>query len=376
MQNIIIWGMGNYYKNRKSWMANDYNVIAFIHSDPAFCGKIFEEKKVILPVQIKEYDYDFILVAVEKEEKCIKQLMDLNVPRNKIKKLSFSSDMVYNGQNQLEINRNKINLFYCDYPNIGDILNAFMIDKLFKVEVVKAKIQDADMLAIGSILDLLLIDDKNLIKLEESDIKTSKIHIWGTGFMYENKYHISKKLLRPIEVHALRGKLSKDILSKIFNYEGKCVFGDPGLLASLLYSSKEKKYEIGIIPHYIENCEKIFLDMQKYYKNAVVIDVRDYPIRVLKKISQCKCVISTSLHGLIIADSYGIPNQWCVYSNKILGNSFKYYDYYSSFDLEKNPYILKDTNFPDIDKIVKNYSIELKDVKKKQKELITSFPEK
>lgn len=374
MQNIIIWGMGNYYRNRKAWITNIYNIIAFIHSDPEFCGTVFQGKKVILPMQINEYKYDFIFIAVEKEEKYIKQLTDLNVPKYKIKKLNFSSDIIYNGKDSLKPDRKKLNLFYYNYPNIGDILNAFMIDKLFEVKVIKSKIQSADMLAIGSILDLLLKDNENSIQLEKSNIINSNVHIWGTGFMYGYKNPAQKKLLRSVEIHALRGKLTKNILSKILGYEIDCVLADPGLLISLLYPGLEKKYEIGIIPHYVEKYEKIFCDMEKYYKNAVIIDVMDYPIEVLRKISQCKCIVSTSLHGLIIADSYGIPNQWCIYSDKILGNSFKYYDYYSAFDIEIKPYFLKENNFPDIDKVINNYSIKIESVQKKQKELINCFP--
>ena len=47
----------------------------------------------------------------------------------------------------------------------------------------------------------------------------------------------------------------------------------------------------------------------------------------------CKHIISSSLHGLICSDSLGIPNRWIKLS-QLLGNDFKFKDYYSVFDIE------------------------------------------
>jgi pyruvyltransferase len=47
-------------------------------------------------------------------------------------------------------------------------------------------------------------------------------------------------------------------------------------------------------------------------------------------------VLSSSLHGLVIADSLRIPNQWAKLSTLIIGDDYKFVDYYSCFGIE-NP---------------------------------------
>lgn len=121
--------------------------------------------------------------------------------------------------------------------------------------------------------------------------------------------------------------------------------------------------------------------------NVTVIRIDQSPYEVSKQICECKCVLSSSLHGLIFADSYNVPNHQLIFLNKknnytsnVLGNNFKFKDYYSSFDLEyKEPFVFEKIQFDDNNiqkimyQIISEYSINPSEVKHKQRELVNSM---
>ena len=61
------------------------------------------------------------------------------------------------------------------------------------------------------------------------------------------------------------------------------------------------------------------------------IDVNEAnPLDVIDQITSCRKILSSSLHGLIVADAYRIPNARLILSNLICGGDFKFDDYYKS----------------------------------------------
>ena len=48
----------------------------------------------------------------------------------------------------------------------------------------------------------------------------------------------------------------------------------------------------------------------------------------MEQLNSCDYILSSSLHGLIFADSYNIPNLWVRFGSKVDGDGFKYRDYY------------------------------------------------
>lgn len=113
------------------------------------------------------------------------------------------------------------------------------------------------------------------------------------------------------------------------------VYGDPGLCLPLLYDKPVKvKYEYGFLPHYVDY-DIIEVD----YKDFLKIDPRQNVLTVVDQIRSCKMIVSSSLHGLIVANAYGIPAVWIEFSNKVEGKGYKFKDYYTLSDLRKYPSI-------------------------------------
>ena len=98
----------------------------------------------------------------------------------------------------------------------------------------------------------------------------------------------------------------------------------------------EKKHKWGFIPHYIEFESDSDLDVIHHMEKLgfQIIDVCSGSEKFIDELLECENVISSSLHGLIAADAYGIPNARVNVSNKLIGGDFKFKDYCYSVERE------------------------------------------
>jgi pyruvyltransferase len=110
------------------------------------------------------------------------------------------------------------------------------------------------------------------------------------------------------------------------------IYGDPALLLPFIYIPEkiEKKYKIGIIPHYAD--KKFMEDHQsgidRFEGNNIVIDIQGGWKDVIEKVLQCEIIMSSSLHGIIVAEAYGIPAIWAQWTKNIIGGQWKFQDYF------------------------------------------------
>jgi len=275
----------------------------------------------------------------------------------------------------------KIKLFYytgdhdAGEHNFGDELSRFIIEKLYgPVELSSPSWCNA--VSVGSLMHCFLTKKKWWLRVLY--LIRPCVIVWGTGFIEQPDLN-DKKLLRRLDVRACRGFLTLEALKKMRDVKisKSVVLADPGLLAGRFTpcAGSDKKYSLGIVPHYVDKNDPFLRNIT--VKNSVLIDVQQPPEAFMKELSECELVISSSLHGLIAADSLGVPNIRMVISDKISGGSFKFEDYYSAFKLDSHETIdLTRRTFSDEDLpvITGNYKIKPEQVSQLQDALLAAFP--
>lgn len=203
--------------------------------------------------------------------------------------------------------------------NIGDDLNYYLVRELtgkrvFNFRDIWNVRRDPVYLCIGSVLNARWMRVRNNI-------------VWGSGA--RNATDPPKR--RPGRVTAVRGPLTRELLKRSGN-DCPEVYGDPVLLLPRIYQPERRKpcWQVGIIPHMYDLNNPLVSHFQKTYPDAVkIIDVKHYSDwhEVIDTILSCQRILSGSLHGLIIADAYDVPNAWVKFSDKTFDGAFKYHDY-------------------------------------------------
>lgn len=234
----------------------------------------------------------------------------------------------------------ELKTYYITYPNMGDHLNVLIMEKIFGYTPVRRTPINCDISGIGSGLGKFCYADKLWLRIAEffSGKIWPKTYVWGTGFM---EYRVDRPFFRKKMIFcATRGELSKKRVEKILGKSlGDIPTCDGGILASeLLEKMPEKKYKVGIIPHIKEQNEKEFKELEDRFENSVIIDLLADPLGVVKQIAECEYIISSSLHGLIVADSFHIPNIHVKVTNNMFGDGFKFDDYFSGYGIEHNQF--------------------------------------
>lgn len=267
----------------------------------------------------------------------------------------------------------KVNICYTERANIGDAINPYIIKEVLQYDPIVSDQYHCDITGIGSGLRRFFVNQMSLKMKILSRLYTKPLILWSAGFLTTPSGE-ELTIRKNIKVASVRGELSRQYVERILGRSIECSTGDGGLLCSKWIAPEPHKiYRIGIIPHVKEKTLPIFNALKNELDDSVIIDVEDDPIKNLKIISACECIISSSLHGLIIADSYNVPNQHIVCSNRLSGDGFKFRDYYSSFSLDDNPLILTEFKKVDVGAIIRNYRITKEIVERKQNDIISAF---
>lgn len=153
-----------------------------------------------------------------------------------------------------------------------------------------------------------------------------KCVVWGSGI-------IDRKIpVKNAKFLAVRGPQTRKHLLDL-GYDVPEVYGDPALLLPKYFKPRvDKKYKFGFVPHYddYKKVEKWFSNRTDVHLiNMMTDEVESKTIEFL----QCEKIVSSSLHGIIVAHAYGIPAVWQRFSDDVFGDDVKYQDYFESVEL-------------------------------------------
>jgi pyruvyltransferase len=196
------------------------------------------------------------------------------------------------------------------FVNFGDLLSLKLLERIVGGPVrvyVKKKQPERKLLAIGSIFYFAAQNDV----------------IWGSGINGKTLQK-SDYLFTDLDVRAVRGPLTRQFLWEHFHINCPEVYGDPALLLPFFFPEFKRKEnpsrEFVVIPHYAD----AYLFINPYQENVI------YPWepwdQIIEKILDSRFVISSTLHGIIVAEAFGIPARLLRVTNN--QNIFKYNDYY------------------------------------------------
>lgn len=231
------------------------------------------------------------------------------------------------------------------WVNLGDALSPVIVAALtgLPVERIPSKSGKERLAAVGTIAQSL---------------RSGRAHLWGCGM------DASLNLVEPgrpyapppdthLHVHALRGPRTAETFRRL-GVEAPEVFGDPVYFVDRIFNLErvEKRYDLGVIVHLSElepppahlrtEFSRVVRDrlsdvgltrMLRLPPSKVIGEYRRYLVpeafskRVkiitmnversyaavrarLREIASCRAILSTSLHGLVLADVYGVPNAW------------------------------------------------------------------
>jgi len=204
-------------------------------------------------------------------------------------------------------------------PNFGDAINRRIVAQTAGRRVEWARAESADILAIGSVLAFPGTIQRLHGPMEDHPL------IWGSGMLADPGDAFAGVRVGP-RCLAVRGPLTA---AQLPGFDG--VLGDAGLLCPHILPFEGVREGVAYVPHHGQwkNPEKLEALRAGGLR---IIDVREAdPWRVVAQIAGCELVLSASLHGLVVADAYGVPSIW-VAANAWMARegAFKFQDYFAS----------------------------------------------
>ena len=194
--------------------------------------------------------------------------------------------------------------------NFGDLIGPLLVELMTGRPARRAgdpgrRATGTRLLTVGSILHLAREGDS----------------VWGSGV--HGARTPGDHRFRSLDVRAVRGPLTRAFLLDR-GIEAPEVYGDPALLLpdvlpELRTWSATKTRGVAVVPNFAD-----FARMRVAH-GTLCIDPRAGLTGCLRAIAQSEAVVGSSLHGIVVAESLGIPARLLASTHE---STFKYEDYY------------------------------------------------
>lgn len=199
--------------------------------------------------------------------------------------------------------------WYHGTPNFGDLLSPELLGEALGLRGVWVPPSyQGKVLFIGSIINCLAPGDL----------------VIGSGAITDRPHELPASAT----IVGLRGPRTAQLLG----LRTKVPFGDPGLIAASLFgiSRSVTNGRIAVIPHFVDVAEvRRMHDGSKTLRDSCdILDVATEPRTLITQISAYDACISSSLHGVVIAESLGIPTVPVRFGDRLAGGKFKFADYF------------------------------------------------
>jgi hypothetical protein len=284
-----------------------------------FKGKVIQHEKMAVPIETK------IKVEVKTNSN-----LDVLIKKTKTNKLllldpreTFGLGYDENNRelvkslNQYDFGDDFISLNWWIRPapgNMGDWLSPYIVHKITGKSIHYGPASQSKMISLGSI-GRFISDDHT---------------VWGTGISSRET-----ELNKNARYLAVRGPYTAKALIKSGGVAPK-LFGDPAIIMPQLYKSNKKpSSDYGLVRHFIHHDCDVRVE-EGIREINILLSSRSDIENFIDQLHECKAIITTSLHVIILCVSYGIPCRLISIDEKdkgVHGDGVKYGDFYEGVNL-------------------------------------------
>ena len=216
-----------------------------------------------------------------------------------------------------KVKSNQVNLEWVSNGNLGDELAPVIYDWMLEKKGIDKDTRISKtihLMSVGSMVGSWEFDSV----------------IWGSGihiFSNINKL-VALKNIQKLDIRAVRGPITRNALESC-GYVCPETYGDPAVLMPLIYmpDKHDEKQKISVVLHYRSNIKLDSVIKNNPLIQPLNIATTEYMSYIQRMLSSKK-VISSSLHGIILAESYGIPAVFLNTGGYVENAFLKYYDWY------------------------------------------------